>query len=178
MIEVDIPQLSTGGIQFNGSHCFDYVYSLQSSSTLSLVLSLLDAPGLEQYISFGSHIPSSSSHVVRDPTKLSSIPLNVTDLWIGRLDTSGVLCFSFDFFQSLQSLVIDSNLFWRVTCFELSSLPQLQSVKLGHYSFCFCHSVVFKSDGMDGVIIQICPNCSPFNLVVVLFMVMIVKLER
>ena len=151
LTNIDIPQLSSSGIQFLDERCFLHTYSLQSSSTLSRVLSLLDAPGLEQYISFGSHIPSSSSHVVRDPTKLSSIPLNVTDLWIGRLDTSGVLCFSFDFFQSLQSLVIDSNLFWRVTCFELSSLPQLQSVKLGHYSFCFCHSVVFKSDGMDGL---------------------------
>ena len=31
------------------------------------------------------------------------------------------------------------------------------------------HSVVFKSDRMGGLMIQICQNCNPFNLVFVLY---------
>ena len=77
---------------------------------------------------------------------MNSIPLNVEDLWIGRFDTTGMSVFSFNTFQSLESLVIGNGIFWEVTSFELSNLPQLQSVILGIWAFRYVHSVVFESD--------------------------------
>ena len=53
--------------------------------------------------------------------------------------------------------------------FEFTDLPQLQSVRLGEAAFDYVHSVVFESDGMDGLMIQICLNYNPFNLVMELF---------
>ena len=62
--------------------------------------------------------------------------------------------------------------------FEFADLPQLQSVKLGYSAFDYVHSVVFESDRMDGLMIQICLNYNPFNLMKVLFGVMVVLIER
>ena len=62
--------------------------------------------------------------------------------------------------------------------FEYTDLPQLQSVKLGYNAFDDVHSVVFESDRMDGLMIQICLNYNPFNLVGLLFGVMVVMIER
>ena len=62
--------------------------------------------------------------------------------------------------------------------FEFTDLPQLQSIILGRSAFDFVHSVVFESDRMDGLMIQICLNYNPFNLVVGLLLVMIVMIER
>ena len=62
--------------------------------------------------------------------------------------------------------------------FEFTDLPQLQSVELGQYAFIDVHSIVFESDGMDGVMMQICLNYNPFYLVVKLFAVIIVMIER
>ena len=61
---------------------------------------------------------------------------------------------------------------------EFTDLPQLQSVNLSQYAFHRVHSIVFESDRMDGMMIQICLNYSPFNLVEVLLMVMVVLIER
>ena len=62
--------------------------------------------------------------------------------------------------------------------FEFTDLPQLQSPTLGYSAFEFVHSIVFESDGMDGLMIQICLNSNPFNLVVGLFLVMVVLIEK
>ena len=62
--------------------------------------------------------------------------------------------------------------------FEFTDLPQLQSLKLGSSAFDYVHSVVFESDRMDGLMIQICQCYNPFDLVVGLFVVMVVKIER
>ena len=62
--------------------------------------------------------------------------------------------------------------------FEFIDLPQLQSVYLGYYAFDYVHSIVFESDGMDGLMIQICLNYNPLNLVMELFKVIIVMIER
>ena len=62
--------------------------------------------------------------------------------------------------------------------FEFTDLPQLQSVKLGKYAFHYVHSVVFESDGMDGLMIQICLNYNPLNLIDGLLMVINVMIER
>ena len=62
--------------------------------------------------------------------------------------------------------------------FEFTDLPQLQSVKLGDWAFRDVHYIVFESDGMDGLMIQICLNYNPLNLVMELFKVIIVMIER
>ena len=62
--------------------------------------------------------------------------------------------------------------------FEFTGLPQLQSVRLGEGAFRYVHSVVFESDGMDGLMIQICLNYNPFYLIHGLLMVMVVMIER
>ena len=62
--------------------------------------------------------------------------------------------------------------------FEFTDLPQLQSVKLGQDAFFSVQSVVFESDGMDGLMIQICLCYNPFNLIDGLFIVMMVMIER
>ena len=62
--------------------------------------------------------------------------------------------------------------------FEFTDLPQLQSLTLGSYAFRDVHSIVFESDRMDGLMIQICLNYNPFNLVIMLLKVMIVVIER
>ena len=139
LIDVDIPQLSSNGINF-GSNCFSYTYSLQSSSTHSPISSSLDAAALENYISFGNKTPSSTSHVVRNRIMLESIPLDVEDLWIGCFDTSGLTEFSFDRYLSLKSLVLGSNTLWNVTQFELNGLPSLQSIIFGKNSTCYTPS--------------------------------------
>ena len=62
--------------------------------------------------------------------------------------------------------------------FEFTDLPQLQSLKLDDAAFYCVHSIVFESDRMDGLMIQICLNYNPFNLVVELLMVMMVMIEK
>ena len=62
--------------------------------------------------------------------------------------------------------------------FEFTDLPQLQSIKFGYKSFDYVQSIVFESDRMDGMMIQICLNYNPFNLVMELFKVMVVMIER
>ena len=62
--------------------------------------------------------------------------------------------------------------------FEVTDLPQLQSLKLGRAAFNRVHTVVFESDRMDGMMSQICLNYNPFNLVVRLLMVMMVMIEK
>ena len=134
MIELDIPQLLYDGIEF-GDDCFDYIYSIHSSSIHSIISSQFDATGLGNSISFVSQEPSSTSHVVTNRAELDSIPLDVEDLWIGLFDTTELTAYSFDKFQSLRSLVIGNSAFWSITSFELRSLPSLQSIDIGQYCF-------------------------------------------
>ena len=62
--------------------------------------------------------------------------------------------------------------------FEFTDLPQLQSVKLGRAAFYCVHTVVFESDWMDGLMIQICLYYNPFNLVRAVFLVIMMMIER
>ena len=133
LIDVDIPQLSSNGIQFGA--CFRYTYSLQSSGIYCRLSSSFDATGLENYLSFGKLEPTVTSTVVRNRTEFNSIPLDVEDLWIGCFDTSGLTEFSFDRYLSLKSLVLGSNTLWNVTQFELNNLPSLQFIDMGDYCF-------------------------------------------
>ena len=131
MIDVDIPQLSSYGINF-GDYCFGYTYSLQSSSIHSLISSSFDAAGLENYLNYGTMEPSSASTVVSNRTELNSIPLDVEDLWISRFDTSDVSEFSPSRFQSLKTLVIGNGLFWSVNILELNNLTSLHFLYIGN----------------------------------------------
>ena len=150
MVDVDIPQLSSDGIDF-GDDCFYMTYSLQSTSIYSPISSSFDASALENCISFGDKSPSSTSYVIRNRIMLDSIPLDVEDLWIGCFDTSGLTEFSFDRFLSLKSLVLGSNTFCYVTQFELNGLPSLQSIIFGKYSTCYTPSLSLTSL-IDGLI--------------------------
>ena len=150
MVDVDIPQLSSDGIDF-GDDCFYMTYSLQSTSIYSPISSSFDASALENCISFGDKSPSSTSYVIRNRIMLDSIPLDVEDLWIGCFDTSGLTEFSFDRYLSLKSLVLGSNTFWYVTQFELNGLPSLQSIIFGKNSTCYTPS--FSLTGLiDGLV--------------------------
>ena len=150
LIDVDIPRLSSNGIHFS-EDCFDFTYSLQSSSTHSPISSSFDAAALENYISFGKKKPSSTSHVISSIMMLNSIPLYVENLWIGCFDTSGLTEFSFNRFLSLKSLVLGSNTLWYVTQFELNGLPSLQSIDIGKYGCRYAPSFSLTSV-IDGLV--------------------------
>ena len=47
--EIDIPGLSDG-IEFGSEWCFKFIYHIQSSSTISVVSLIYDAPSLESFI--------------------------------------------------------------------------------------------------------------------------------
>ena len=49
LIDVDIPRLSSDGIQFDEG-CFRYTYSFKSTSTHSPISSSFDAAALESFI--------------------------------------------------------------------------------------------------------------------------------
>ena len=150
LMDVDIPQLSSDGIYF-GFRCFYRTYSLQSSSTHSPLSSSFDASALENCISFGNKTPSSTSHVVRNRIMLESIPLDVEDFWISRVDTSEVSEFSPVKSQSLKVLVIGNSLYWSVTKLELSGFPSLQSIVIGKW--CFYNAPSFSLTGViDGLV--------------------------
>ena len=146
MIDVDIPRLSSNGIQC-GDWCFYFTYSLQSSSTHTSISSSFDAAGLENYINFGKQEPTVSSTVIRNRTEFNSIPLDVEDLWIGRFDTSDVSEFSPSRFQSLKTLVIGNGLFWSVNILELNNLTSLQILYIGNW--CFGNVGVFELNGLS-----------------------------
>ena len=146
MIDVDIPQLTSDGIQFDYA-CFYYTYFLQSSSTHSPISSSFDAAGLENYINFGKQEPTVTSTVIRSRTEFNSIPLDVEDLWIGRFDASYMYELSPSRFQSLKTLVIGNGLFWSVNRLELNNQNSLQIIYIGDY--CFGQLRVFELDGLS-----------------------------
>ena len=146
MIELDIPQLLYDGIEF-GDDCFDYTYSIHSSSIHSIISSQFDATGLGNSISFVSQEPSSTSHVVTNRAELDSIPLDVEDLWIGSFETIELKDYSFSRFQSIKSLVIGNGMLLEAASFVLSSLPSLLSIDIG--SWCFYCTPSFSLKGLN-----------------------------
>ena len=146
MIDVDIPRLSSGGIDFS-DYCFLFIYSLQSSSIHSPISSSFDATGLENYLNFGKLEPSATSTVVRNRTEFNTIPLDVEDLWIGRFDTSDLSECTPSRFQSLKTLVIGNGLFWSVNILELNNLTSLQILYIGNG--CYGKVRVLELDGLS-----------------------------
>ena len=141
LIEVDIPQLSSSGIQFVTEYyrSFTYIYSLQSSSIHSFILSSFDALALDMYIM------SKSSYTAFDLSRL--VIASNTDLVIPNdyFDRVGVTSFNISDNMILRRIEIGNNTFRTVRVFELTSkiqtldwytdLPLLQSVKLGNETF-------------------------------------------
>ena len=146
MIDVDISQLSSNGINFP-YNCFYYTYSIQSSSIHSPTSSSFDATGLENYLNFGKQEPTVSSTVIRNLTEFNSIPLDVEDLWIGRFDTSDLSEFTPNRFKSLKTLVIGNGSFWSVNRLELKNYSSLQFIYIG--DICFGNVKVFELDGLN-----------------------------
>ena len=133
-MDIDIPRLTTKEIHFEKDSFF-WTYSVESSSTHSSSFWSLDATGIEHYISFNSLETSPSRYIVKNRTELQSVSKNTEELWIQLFDTAGLNSISFSSVQSLKTLVIGNNLFWGVTCFELSHLHSLQSIHIGRRCF-------------------------------------------
>ena len=127
MIEVDIPQLSSSGIQF-GNDCFEYTYSVQSSSTYFPLSLSFDATALELCVKNSSKFiqiksidmisPESSEWVVENGQYS-----NFND----SLSLSG--------YSKLKRIVIGDDCFGKVRLFELDGLNELESVEIGEGSF-------------------------------------------
>ena len=89
---------------------------------------------------------------------------------------------------SLQSIDMGEGCFYYAPLFSLVGrfekmtgildLPQLQSITLGKTSFHLCQSVVFEGILVASLMIQICPNCSPFNWVMMPSMAMKVMIGK
>ena len=126
MIELDVPQLTSNGIQFS-SWCFQYTYSLQSSSTHSLISSSLDAPTLESFIRNSSYIQ----------IEAADITLQGLTEWVVRNgqynNYNDSLCISGN--SNLKRIVIGDGCFKCVRLFELDGLNELESVVIGEWSF-------------------------------------------
>ena len=68
-------------------------------------------------------------------------------------------------------------LVWLNESIEFVDLPQLQSVTIGYGTFNRVQSVVFASSWMNGLMIQICQNYNRYNLIHLLFKVMVVRID-
>ena len=69
-------------------------------------------------------------------------------------------------------------LVWLIDWSQRTDLPCLQSVKLGSGAFQNCQSIVFESDCVDGLMIQICQNSNRLSLANRLFGVMMTRIEN
>ena len=126
LIELDIPQLSSSGIQF-GENCFSYTYSLQSSSIHSLISSSFDATALDVYVmSRGFNTTFSMSRLLME---------NSTDLVIPSDNFNRITSFVLSNNTELKQIVIGDDCFGSVRVFELDGLSELESVVIGEKSF-------------------------------------------
>ena len=171
----------------------------------SLIYSSFDATALELYIKSRSNQIKLESSDMISPESIDwvienkkynafSDLLRLSDYSRLKRIVIGEKCFqdnhSFELnnLPSLQSIVISKDSFFFVPLFSLTStihwvssftdLPELQSVKLDNYAFRYVHSVVFESDWMNGLMIQICQNYNPFNFNGMLLKVIVVMIER
>ena len=128
----------------------------------------------------GSERSDGTCRIVNCP-KLKSIQ-------IGDWSFEDYHSFELNNLPSLQTIKICIGCFFFAPLFSLTGitegaisfteLPQLQSVSLSNCSFTYVHSVVFESDGMDGLMIQICHNYYLFSFVHLLFKVILVMIKR
>ena len=148
LIELDIPRLSSDGIYF-GDWCFDYTYSLQSSSIHSLISSPFDATVLAAYIMNDSeYVPFDLSQLVNQ-TSVFIIPN-------GYFIRNDVTSFVISNHSELKQIVIGNNCFGKVRMLELNGLSELESVVIGQSSFRISSSE--RSDGSCRIV-----NCPKLN---------------
>ena len=107
-------------------HLYD-VYSLQSSSLYSSFFLKIDADGLQDYISFGQQVPSSSI-VIRSQTQLNRIPSDVEDLWIANFEIAKQKNLILNQQQSMKNLTIGINALNGISVLELNELEALERV--------------------------------------------------
>lgn len=106
---------------------FYYTYSVQSSSEHSTHSLGLDANGLQDYISFRQHIPSSAT-VIRNQAELNRIPNDKEDIWISTFVVAGKKNLVLKQQQSMKNLTIGINALIGVSMMELSGLVALERV--------------------------------------------------
>ena len=106
---------------------FYYAYSLQSSSLYSSFFLIIDANGLQDYISFGQQVPSSSV-VIRNQIELNRIPSDMEDLWIANFEIAEQKNLILNQQQSMKNLRIGINALNGITMMELNGLEALQRV--------------------------------------------------
>ena len=126
LIDVDIPQLSSDGIYFD-DWCFLLTYSLQSSSTHSLISSSFDATALTAYIMNSQYVPFEISELTKSSKELI-IPNNY-------FKANDIISFKIANKENLKSIVIGDDCFGKVRVFELDGLDELESVVIGESSF-------------------------------------------
>ena len=106
---------------------FYYAYSLQSSSLYSSFFLIIDANGLQDYISFGQQVPSSSV-VIRSQTELDRIPSDMEDLWIANFEIAKQKNLILNQQQSMKNLTIGINALNGISVLELNELEALERV--------------------------------------------------
>ena len=121
---VDVPSLLYSSIQ---SLNFYYAYSLHSSSLYSSFFLIIDANGLQDYISFGQQVPSSGI-VIRNQTELNRIPSDVEDLWIANFEIAKQKNLIMKQQHSMKKLTIGINALNGITVMELNGLEALERV--------------------------------------------------
>ena len=127
MIDVDIPQLESNGIQF-GNDCFEYTYSIQSSSNLSLISLSFGARALELCVKNNSdYIKIELGDMISLESSEWVVGNGKCNYFNDSLSISG--------YSKLKRIVIGDDCFGKVRLFELDGLNELESVEIGEGSF-------------------------------------------
>ena len=143
LIDVDIPRLTSYGIYFS-SYCFRYTYSLQSSSTHSLISSSFDATALTAYIMNSQYVPFEISELTKSSKELI-IPNDC-------FNANDIISFKIANKENSKSIVIGNGCFGKVRVFELNGLDELESVVIGKESFTYAKTYddIWNSKRTDG----------------------------
>ena len=88
---------------------------------------IIDANGLQDYISFGQQVPSSSV-VIRNQIELNRIPSDVEDLWISNFEIAKQKNLIMNQQQSMKNMTIGINALNGISVLELNGLTALQRV--------------------------------------------------
>ena len=90
---------------------------------------IIDANGLQDYISFGQQVPSSSV-VIRNQIELNRIPSDVEELWIANFEIAKQKNLILNQQQSMKNLTIGINALNGVSVLELNGLEALERVDI------------------------------------------------
>lgn len=139
-IDVDIPLLSSGGIQFYSS-CFNYFYSVQSSSTHSLHSSPLDANGFDSFIrSRSGFIPIDISDSISPGARKWIVSDDKYMVPIQPLVLSNGM--------RLKQIMIENDSLTGLRSIEMNGLSELESIQIGEY----CFTRVSRWSNMEDII--------------------------